>query len=73
VGDRPCRVFGPNPANLFGVVFLLSNDMLSPTEDDEPGGNDVDVPEPWVLKSRMWGLTSGGSVDVASNRRFAGR
>ena len=58
---------------MFGITsLLLSNDVFL-AEDDEPGGDDDDVPEPWFLKGRMWGLISGGSVDVASNWSFAGR
>ena len=53
---------------MFGItILLLSNDVFLLAEDDEPGGDDDDVPEPWFPKGRMWGLTSGGSADVACN------
>ena len=63
-------------ANLFELTTLFINDVLFLlTEDDDLGGDVVhgDVPEPVVPKGRMWGLTSGGCVDVATNWNVRGR
>ena len=62
-------------ANLFGITNLSNDDVFFLAEDDEPGGDVVrgDVPEPELPKGRMWGLTSGGRVDVASNWNVVGR